>query len=266
MTDPSASDGGKPSLSVVIPAFNESARLPGTMDRIAGYLPGSPFDEAEVIVVDDGSADGTAAAAASKAAPCRAAGISLTVLRNARNRGKGFSVRRGMLRARHDWVLLCDADESAPIEEVEKLLAAATAGACPIAIGSRALDRSLIGKRQPAHREWIGRLFNLHVRLVTGLKFRDTQCGFKLFRSAEARALGRRQRLERFGFDVELLYLARKAGCCVVEVPVRWNDAKGSSVRVAQGLAAFAEVWQVRWNDLAGRYRPTAIRQDHPRA
>lgn len=246
---------GSPSLSVVIPAYNESRRLPVTLRQVASYLAQSRFVESEVIVVDDGSTDGTESAAAAEGVVLGAAGIGLAVLRNTRNRGKGHSVRRGMLAARHSWVLFCDADQSAPIAEVERLLAAAKEGPCQIAIGSRALDRSLIGRHQPPYREWMGRLFNLNARIVTGLEFRDTQCGFKLFELSVAHHLARRQRLERFGFDVELLYLGRKAGCSIVEVPIRWNDADGSSVSAWRGLAAFAEVWQVRWNDLLGRYR-----------
>lgn len=243
-----------PSLSLVIPAFNEARRLPATLRNVSRYLPGSPFDEAEVIVVDDGSRDGTAETARSEQPALTASGAALRVLRNDANRGKGYSVRRGMREASHEWVLSCDADESAPIAEVEKLVNAAKAGDHAVAIGSRALDRSLIGIRQPKYRECVGRVFNLNVRLVTGLRVADTQCGFKLFLRQAAQQIAAKQRIERFGFDVEQLYIARKLGFSIAEVPVRWNNQPDSSVGFRDGLAAFADVWRVRWNDLKGAY------------
>ena len=243
-----------PSLSLVIPAFNEAERLPAAIRSIARYLPSAPFERVELIVVDDGSGDGTATAAASAKPQLDAIGSSLRVLRNVGNRGKGFSVRRGMLEAAHEWVLFSDADLSAPISEVEQLMQAATSGGHDIAIGSRAIDRSLIGVRQPWYREFVGRAFNLNVRLLTGLQIADTQCGFKLFTHRAAKQIAAKQRTERFGFDVEQLYLARKLGFSVSEVPVRWNDEAGSSVTLGSGLQAFADVWRVKWNDLAGRY------------
>lgn len=243
-----------PSLSVVIPSFNEARRLPTTLHNVARYLPGSPFDESEVIVVDDGSSDGTSEAARSEQPTLAANGVVLRVYRNDANRGKGYSVRRGMREASHEWVLSCDADESAPIAEVEKLVNAAEAGGHAVAIGSRALDRSLIGIRQPKYRECVGRLFNLNVRLVTGLSVADTQCGFKLFLQQAAQRIAAKQRIERFGFDVEQLYIAHKLGFSVAEVPVRWNNQPDSSVGLCDGLAAFADVWKVKWNDLRGAY------------
>ncbi len=205
-------------------------------------------------MVDDGSGDGTADAAILERPAFEAHDIALHVLRNPQNRGKGFSVRRGMRAAKHDWVLFSDADESAPISEVEKLLQAAGAGEHDVAIGSRALNPSLIGTHQPKYREVLGRLFNFNVRLVTGLNLADTQCGFKLFSRRAAWQIASQQRLDRFGFDVELLYLARKMGYSIAEVPIRWNNAPGSSVGMGDGLAAFAEVWKVKWNDLTGNY------------
>ena len=243
-----------PSLSLVIPAYNEARRLPSTLRSVAQHLSNGSFERAEVIVVDDGSSDGTESAATGAAESLERAGAPLRVVRNATNRGKGYSVRRGMLEARYEWVLFSDADLSAPIAEIEKLMRAATEGDCEIAIGSRALDRNLIGVRQPLYREAVGRLFNLNARLLTGLEIADTQCGFKLFRRKAARAVASKQRLERFGFDVEQLFLARKLGFRVAEVPVRWNDAPNSSVGLAAGLGAFADVWRVRWNDWTGRY------------
>lgn len=243
-----------PSLSIVIPAYNEARRLPATLRRIAEYLAAAAFDPTEVLVIDDGSPDRTGEAARSAEAALRAAGASLRVFRNAVNRGKGYSVRRGLLEARHTWVLFSDADLSAPIEEADKLFRATAEAGCAVAIGSRALDRSLIAARQPLYREAAGRCFNLWVRLLTGLDFADTQCGLKLLRRPAARSIAAKQRLERFGFDVELLHLARRLGFAVAEVPVRWSNAADSSVGWLAGLAAFREVWQVKWNEWRGRY------------
>ena len=155
---------------------------------------------------------------------------SVRVLRNPGNRGKGYAVRHGMLEAKGEWTLFTDADLSTPIEELEKLWTAAQEAGAQVAIGSRALDRSLIGVHQPLFRESAGKLFNLTVRVITGLPFRDTQCGFKLFETSAAREIFRRQQLERFGFDVEVLFIARKLGYSSIEVPVRWNDVAGTKV------------------------------------
>lgn len=243
-----------PSLSLVIPAYNESHRLPATFRSIAKYLGGAQFERTELLVVDDGSTDRTAECAWRERPILERAGATLRILSNPGNRGKGYSVRRGMREAQHEWVLFCDADLSAPIEEIGKLLEASAAGGHQVAIGSRALDRSLIGVRQPQYRELFGRVFNIWVRGLTGLNIADTQCGFKLFTREAAREIAAKQRLERFGFDVEQLYLARKLGFTVAEVPVRWNNASDSSVRWADGLAAFADVWKVKCNDWAKRY------------
>ena len=207
-----------------------------------------------MLVVDDGSVDRTADCARREKRLLEEVGATLRVLANPANRGKGYSVRRGMREAQHEWVLFSDADLSAPIEELDKLLEASSTGGHQVAIGSRALDRSLIGVHQPQHRELFGRVFNLWVRLLTGLNIADTQCGFKLFTRQAARQIAAKQQLERFGFDVEQLYLARKLGFTIAEVPVRWNNAAGSSVGWADGLAAFADVWKVKCNDWAKRY------------
>ena len=243
-----------PTLSLVIPALNESGRLPASLRSIARYFRGARLDKVEVIVVDDGSTDETAEAAARAQPLLHEIGASVRVLRNAGNRGKGYSVRRGMLEAEHDWVLFSDADLSAPIEEFQKLMQVAMDGGHDIAIGSRAIDRSLIGVRQPCYRETVGRLFNLNVRLLTGLDIADTQCGFKLFSRPAARRIARLQRTKRFGFDVEQLYLARKLGLSVAEVPVRWNNEENSTVTLRDGVQAFVDVWKVAWWNLRGRY------------
>lgn len=244
----------EPSISVVIPAFNESTCLPSAIRSVARHLRAAWISNAEVIVVDDGSDDGTAARAVDTRSEFGDAAATLRVLRNDRNRGKGYSVRRGMLEARCDWILFSDADLSTPIEELDRLLAAALAGGHDIAIGSRGIDRSLIGVRQPLYRELAGQLFNVNVRLLTGLKIADTQCGFKLFSRNAARQIAAKQRTNRFGFDVELLYLARRMGFSIVEVPVRWNNAEGSSVGVGDGIKAFIDVWRIKWSDIRGRY------------
>lgn len=243
------------SLTLVIPAYNEARRLPATLRTVAAFIPGGPYDPVEVIVVDDGSTDGTAECAAELADIVELPAAEFRVLRNGRNRGKGHSVRRGMREAQHDWVLFSDADLSAPLEDVELLKRAAETGPFDIAIGSRGLDRSLIGERQPPYREFAGRLFNRNVRLLLGLDFADTQCGFKLFSREAARQVAEKQRIERFGFDVEQLYIARELGLSVAEVPVRWNNAEGSSVGALDGMGAFLDVWTVMLNGLIGRYR-----------
>jgi len=239
------------SISVIIPAYNEEKRLPSTLERIAEYSRQRACGFAEILVVDDGSRDSTVARAEEFARrfPC------VRVLRNPGNRGKGYSVRHGMLEAQGEWALFTDADLSAPIEELDKLEAAVEREGAAIAIGSRAIDRSLIGVHQPAFREYAGRFFNLVMRAVTGLKFHDTQCGFKLFRQDAARAIFSRQQLERFGFDVEVMFLAELLGYRAVEVPVRWNDVEGSKVGTLQGLNGFADLVRVRRNQWAGKYK-----------
>jgi glycosyltransferase involved in cell wall biosynthesis len=234
------------SISIIIPAFNEEKRLPATLATVKGYLEASSWEFSEVVVVDDGSRDGTAGVA-------RAAGVR--VLQNPGNRGKGYSVRHGMLEAKGDWALFSDADLSAPIEELETLWSAAEREDAPCAIGSRALDRSLIGVHQSAFREQMGRVFNLLMRIETGLPFEDTQCGFKLFQTSAAREICRRQRLDGFGFDVEMLFIARRLGYRTVEVPVRWNDVAGTKVSMLLGAKGFLDPLKVRWNGLTGKYR-----------
>lgn len=238
------------SISIVIPAYNEEKRLPATLERIRQYLAGTKWDFAEVLIVDDGSRDRTVAVAKKFAKRLD----RVRVLRNPGNRGKGYSVRHGMLKASGEWVLFTDADLSAPIEELDKLWDAAHEARAQVAIGSRAIDRSLIGTHQPVFRETAGKLFNLAVRLITFLPFHDTQCGFKLFEAKAAREIVRRQQLERFGFDVEVLFIARRLGYSAIEVPVRWNDVAGTKVSAFNGLSAFLDPLRVRLNQWKGRY------------
>ncbi len=242
------------SVSVVIPAYGEERRLPKTLDAILAHFTSAPYSLAEVIVVDDGSRDGTAdlVEAAARTHPC------IHLLRNSGNRGKGYSVRRGMLAARGHWALFTDADLSTPIEELGALIAVAEDRRADIVIGSRALDRSLVGIRQAWWREFSGRCFNRCMRTVTGLRFHDTQCGFKLYRRPAAQAVFARQALEGFSFDVEDLLIAHRLGLTAVETAVRWNNAEGSTVGMTQGLQAFTDLLRIRRFAFAGRYRRDA--------
>ena len=237
-------------LSIVIPAYNEENRLPATLARLYSYLATSPFGDAEVLIVDDGSRDGTAALVEDFAHIYP----TVRLVRNPGNRGKGYAVRNGMLEAQGEWVLFTDADLSAPIEEVEKLIAAVREQNAVGAIGSRALNRKLVSVHQSAFREYSGRFFNLTMRLITGLPYADTQCGFKLFRRDVAHEVFRRVRIPGFGFDVEALFVAKLLGHPVVEVPVRWANAEGTKVTMLNGLQAFTDLLAVRWNQLRGHY------------
>ena len=243
-----------PSLSVVVPAYNEQQRLPSTLDKVAAFLRDNVDGPSEVLVVNDGSTDGTLETARLAATALESGQLRLIVLDNGRNRGKGYSVRHGVTQARYGWILFTDADLSAPIEECPKLFAAVEEQGCDIAIGSRAVDRSLIGVHQSPFRETMGRIFNVAVRMGAGLPFKDTQCGFKLFSDKAARDVFSRQRLEGFGFDVEVLYLAQKLGYRVAEVPVRWDHCEGTTVRMFSGADAFLDILRVRRNDWTGKY------------
>jgi dolichyl-phosphate beta-glucosyltransferase len=241
-------------LSIVIPAYNEEQRIGSTLERILHYLKprGRPF---ELVVVDDGSGDRTADIAR-EFGTNEDAGWSLRLLPNDGNRGKGYSVRRGMLEAQGAYALLTDADLSSPIEEIAKLEKEVVDGSCDIAFGSRDLKESDIQVRQSWFRETSGKIFNRLVRLSTGLPYADTQCGFKLFKMSSCRDLFRKQTIEGLSFDVEILYMARKWGLTLKEVPVVWRHSEGSRVRFAPD--AFQMAWdllRIRWNDARGKYR-----------
>jgi glycosyltransferase involved in cell wall biosynthesis len=238
------------SISIIVPAYNEEKRLPTALPKIIQFLQRSAWDFAEVILVDDGSTDGTLRVAEQ----FRAEFPLMRVLRNPGNRGKGYAVRHGMLECRGDWALFTDADLSAPIEELDKLWAAAERENAQVAVGSRALDRALIGVHQSWFRENAGKMFNLVMRLVTGLPYWDTQCGFKLFEARAAQEIFGRQLLDGFGFDVEVLFIAQHLGYRAVEVPVRWNDVQGTKVSAWRGVAAFADPLRVRWHQIRGLY------------
>jgi glycosyltransferase involved in cell wall biosynthesis len=235
----------KRSLSIIIPAYNEAKRLPASLVKVREYLSASSWEFAEVVVVDDGSTDDTVQVA-------REAGVR--VLQNPGNRGKGYSVKHGMLEAKGEWALFTDADLSTPIGEVEKLWSALVDEPAQAAVGSRAVDRSLVGVHQPWLREAVGRVFNAVMRVVTGLPFKDTQCGFKLFQSSAGREVFSRQQLDGFGFDVEVLFIAKQLGFRSLEVPVRWDNVEGTKVSVLLGLAAFVDLLKVRRNGLQGKY------------
>jgi glycosyltransferase involved in cell wall biosynthesis len=235
-------------LSVIIPAYNEELRLPATLERIATYL-SSCRREAEVLVVDDGSKDDTVAVAES----FRGKIATLRVVSNGVNRGKGYSVRHGMQEARGRIALFTDADLSAPIEEAGKLIDALESN--DVAIGSRAMDRSLITVHESPFREFAGIVFNKIVRSILWLPFVDTQCGFKAFRRERCGIIFEQQKIERFGFDPELLYLARHHGLRAVEIPVRWGHSPATKVSMLNdSLQMFIDVFTIRWNSLMGRY------------
>lgn len=238
-----------PALSIIIPSYNEELRLPPSLAAIAEYIQKSGR-KTEVLVVDDGSKDQTAAVAET----FRVRIPQLRVVPNGENRGKGYSVRHGMMEARGDIVLFTDADLSAPIEEADKLIAAL--GQYDVAIGSRALDRNLIAVHESGFREFAGIIFNKIVRVVLWLPFVDTQCGFKAFRREKCKIIFEQQRIERFGFDPELLFLARVHGLKSIEIPVRWAHSPATKVSMFRdSVQMFLDVFTIRWNGLMGRYR-----------
>lgn len=242
---------GKPHLTVVVPAFNEERRLGATLARIAGYVNSNALD-AEILVVDDGSADTTAQVAAEGLRGSRG-----RVLRNAGNRGKGYSVRRGVLEAAGRWVLLTDADLSSPIEEHAVLAAAVRDLDSDVAIGSRGVDPSKVEIRQNLVRQGMGKTFNFAIRAMTGLPFRDTQCGFKLMDRSRVRPIFETMVVDRFAFDVEFLFLCQRFGLRVREVPVVWRNAPGSKVSMFRDpLNMLLDVARVRWRFRRGLYAP----------
>jgi len=251
-------DPPAPFLTVVIPAYNEAERIRDSLLRAAAWLsvPGRlPAGDAEIIVVDDGSTDATAALVEKTAAALPPGGPALRLLRNGVNRGKGYSIKHGVLMAAGEHVLLSDADFSTPIEELPRLLLPVTQGECDIAIGSRGLKESRVEVRQPVWRQTMGRIFNGIVRAATGLPYRDTQCGFKVMRREPVLPLFRAARIERFAYDVEILYLARKARLVVREIPILWRDAAGSKVHAARdSFRMLCEVARIVWRDRRFRY------------
>ncbi|HEV2287908.1 MAG TPA: dolichyl-phosphate beta-glucosyltransferase [Candidatus Acidoferrales bacterium] len=239
-------------LSVVIPAYNEEDRLPLALEHVSQYLRRN-HPSSEIIVVNDGSTDATPQIVAEWQQKIP----SLRLVSNDRNRGKGYSVRHGMLEARGRVALFTDADLSAPIGEAAKLFAALESA--DVAIGSRDIDRRLIEVHQSRMRELAGIIFNWIVRLFTGLPFHDTQCGFKAFAMLESRIIFEQQRIEDFGFDPEILFLAHRHGLRTAEVPVRWaHDARTKVHVVRDSLRMLADLFLIRWNAITGRYPKSA--------
>lgn len=247
-----------PKYSIVIPAYNESARIPATLEAVLACIRANAWD-AEVVVVNDGSTDTTAQLVRDMAREAP----EIRLLENPGNRGKGYSVRHGVLQALGDVVMFTDSDLSAPIEEAERLFAA-IAGGADIAIGSRWMATSRQTHRQPLYRQFFGRCFNAVCRMVMRLPFADTQCGFKAFTRTAAQTVFQLQTIERWGFDPEILFIALKRGLKVVEVPVSWaHDARTRMSYLRDGLQMLKELVIVRWNALTGRYNKrieTALR------
>lgn len=239
----------RPKYSLIIPAYNEGQRITATLDKVLAYV-GQQGWKAEIIVVDDGSRDETPEIVRQYAERHPA----VRLLQNPGNRGKGYSVRHGMLNARGDLLLFSDADLSSPIAEATKLLSALAEGA-EVAIGSRWLRSELQTERQPFYRQLFGRGFNWYLRLLLGLNFKDTQCGFKAFTANAAGILFSQQKIERWGFDPELLFLARKFGLPVREVAVEWaHDDRSKISYLKDGLQMGLESLRVRWYSLSGQY------------
>jgi glycosyltransferase involved in cell wall biosynthesis len=241
-------DDGKPMVSIVVPAYNEAQRIGESIKKIDAFVRASPL-AFELIVVDDGSRDDTAATVSKSQTK------GLRLVRNEQNHGKGYTVRQGVLAASGEYVLFTDADLSAPIEELNKLLDVALKDGADVVIGSRAVDRTFIEKHQSRFRELGGIIFNKMVRLLLGLQLHDTQCGFKLFHRQKSRRIFELQTTQGFGFDAELLFLAARNGLKIRETPVRWSHSEGSKVNpVRDGLRMFSDLVRIRWNALIGRY------------
>jgi dolichyl-phosphate beta-glucosyltransferase len=236
----------EPFLSIVVPAYNEARRIRDTLEKLCHIQASKPYS-VELMVVDDGSTDQTVQTVE------EFPGVRL--VRNDRNHGKGFTVRHGVLEATGKYVLFTDADLSTPIEEADKLLLALQRDGADVAIGSRALERELIGVHQPWIREMGGRFFNLLVRVFTGLKLHDTQCGFKLFNRISTRRAFEKLRIEGFGFDPELLFLIKMTGGKIAEVPVRWNNNPATKVRfLRDSVEMVLDLITIRWRSLTGTY------------
>jgi glycosyltransferase involved in cell wall biosynthesis len=239
----------RPYLSIVIPAYNESARIEQTLERVTWCVEEQGWD-AEILVVDDGSQDWTAQIVKlwMERYP------RLKLVQNNGNRGKGYSVRNGLLQAAGEVVMFTDADLSAPMEEANLLMAAIADGA-DVAIGSRWMDKTRQTMHQPLYRRFFGRCFNFVTRMVMGLPFKDTQCGFKAFRRPAAQVIFRLQRIERWGFDPEILFIARKLGYDIREVPVTWgHDERSRMSYLKDGMKMLEEMAAIRVNSIAGRY------------
>lgn len=243
-----------PRYSIIVPAYNEAERLGSSLHQMLAYIAESKW-EAEIIVVNDGSRDQTAAVV--KEFSSRNPIVRL--IENPGNRGKGYSVRNGMLNASGQLLLFTDADLSSPIEEAPKLLAAIENGA-DVAIGSRYLQSELQTRKQPIHRRMLGRAFNLALRVILGLSYVDTQCGFKAFTRNAVNTVFPNMKIERWGFDPEILFLARKFGFQVKEIPVAWGHRGEARINpIADGFRMFLEMIRIRRNDWEGKYNDTSV-------
>jgi glycosyltransferase involved in cell wall biosynthesis len=240
----------QPRYSIVVPAYNERARIGKTLDQILDHIRQASWN-AELVIVDDGSRDETFEIVSGFAS----ANPLLRVIQNPGNQGKGYSVRNGMLNARGEILLFTDADLSSPIAEAAKLFSALENGA-DVAIGSRWLDPSLQFQRQPLKRRIMSRTFNLYLRGLLGFSYRDTQCGFKAFTRRAAHLIFPRQRVTRWGFDAEILYLAHRAGLKVAEIPVAWGHDERSTIHPwRDGLLMGRDALKIRWNGWTGKYK-----------
>jgi len=243
------SQANHPRLSIVIPAYNECLRIENTLERVMGCVRDQGWD-ADVLVIDDGSTDETAAIVQR----WMQTHDRLHMVKNPGNRGKGYSVRNGLLQATGEIVMFTDADLSAPMEEAELLMAAIDAGA-DVAIGSRWLDKQRQTVHQPLYRRFFGRCFNWVTRRIMGLPFKDTQCGFKAFKRDAAQVIFRLQTIERWGFDPEILFIARKLKYKIAEVPVTWgHDERSRMSYLKDGMKMLEEMAQIRRNWIRGRY------------
>ena len=249
-----------PTISIVIPAYNEEERLGPTLDRVLAFARNNGW-KAEIIVVNDGSRDRTAGIVRSYE---HDTGI-VRLLENPGNRGKGYSVRHGVLNATGRFILFTDADMSSPIEEAPKLLQALADGA-DIAIGSRWARSELQTRRQSLARQFLGRVFNMLLRLILRLNFKDTQCGFKAFRREAARGVFPLQRVEGWGFDPEILFLAHQRGFRMIEVPVRWgHDTRTRINPLLDGARMVSDMLLIRWNSISGKYAGARITRVDPK-
>jgi dolichyl-phosphate beta-glucosyltransferase len=249
-----------PASSIVIPAYNESARIEATLREVVDCIRAEGWN-AEVIVVNDGSTDSTAR----QVLDFVVTAPEVRLLENPGNRGKGYSVRHGLLKAQGEIVMFTDADLSAPIREADRLFAAIGEGA-DIAIGSRWLDASRQVHRQPLYRQFFGRCFNLITRMVMGLRFHDTQCGFKAFTRNAAQTVFQLQTIEGWGFDPEILFIGTKRGLCIVEVAVSWgHDERTRISYLRDGFHMLREMAIIRWNALRGRYNGPVLPIDRPK-
>lgn len=246
-------------LSIIIPAYNEEKRIKNTLAETIKYLNTLPYSS-EIVVVNDGSIDRTVEVVNSFKESGR---TIVRVLQNPGNRGKGFSVRNGMLNAEGEILLFMDADLATPLSEIEKVVKPLSENLYDVVFGSRALDRSLIGTHESKLREAIGKVGNLTQYLFTGLTFKDTQCGFKAFRREAAQAVFPFQSIDGFGFDPEILFIAKKQGWRLLETPVRWNHVEGSKVNpFTDPIKVLMEVAMIKWNALTGKYNNKSARKE----